>query len=153
MFNCLPDLSSYFPLKPNTQTFGGLIVLGDSTLAFQKWRLSPMSSALELDQVEELISQKMIVTSSVYSNRLDQLILRKANDLDWSTTKQTGDSHNNRHTVFTIIMYSNRQAWANSIDQDETPQNAASHLGLHCLPLIQQFLDTTSGSELYWFKF
>ena len=50
-------------------------------------------------------------------------------------------------------MYSDRQAWANSIDPDETPQNAASHLGLHCLPLNQQYLDTTSGSELYWFKF
>ena len=25
---------------------------------------------------------------------------------------------------------------ANSVDPDETPQNAASHLGLHCLPLI-----------------
>ena len=50
-------------------------------------------------------------------------------------------------------MYSDRQAWANSKDPDETPQNVASHLGLHCLPLIQQFLDTTSGSELYWFKF
>ena len=23
--------------------------------------------------------------------------------------------------------------WANSTDPDETPQNAASHLGLHCL--------------------
>ena len=46
-------------------------------------------------------------------------------------------------------MYSDRQACANSIDPDETPQNVASHLGLHCLPLIQQFLDTTSGSELY----
>ena len=49
-------------------------------------------------------------------------------------------------------MYSDRQAWANSIDSDETPQNVASHLGLHCLPLTQQFLDTTAGSELYWFK-
>ena len=49
-------------------------------------------------------------------------------------------------------MYSDRQAWANNLDPDETPQNAASHLGLHCLPLIQQFLDTTLGSELYWFK-
>ena len=49
-------------------------------------------------------------------------------------------------------MYSDKQAWANSIDPDETPQNVASHLGLHSLTLIQQFLDT-SGSELYWFKF
>ena len=39
-------------------------------------------------------------------------------------------------------MYSDRQAWANSVDPVETPQNAASHQGLHCLPLIQQFLDT-----------
>ena len=50
-------------------------------------------------------------------------------------------------------MYSDRQAWANSLDPDETLRNAVSHLGLHCLPLIQQFLDTTSGSKLYWFKF
>ena len=50
-------------------------------------------------------------------------------------------------------MYSDRQAWANNLDPDETPQVAASHLGLHCLPLIQQFLDTASGSELYRFKF
>ena len=59
----------------------------------------------------------------------------------------------NKSTYSIYHMYSDRQAWANSIDPDETPQNAASHLGLHCLPLIQQFLDTTSGSELYWFKF
>ena len=39
---------------------------------------------------------------------------------------------------------SDRQAWANSVDPDETPQNAASHQGLYCLPLIQQ-----SGSKLY----
>ena len=57
------------------------------------------------------------------------------------------------HNYHIYHMYSDRQAWANSLDPDETPQNAASHLGLHCLPLIQQFLDTTSGSELYWFKF
>ena len=36
----------------------------------------------------------------------------------------------------------------NSVDPDEMPQNAASHQGLHCLLLIQQFLDTTSGSKL-----
>lgn len=32
-----------------------------------------------------------------------------------------------------------RQAGANSVDPDDTPQNAASHQGLHCLPLIQLF--------------
>ena len=50
-------------------------------------------------------------------------------------------------------MYSDRQALANSIDPDEMRQNAASHLGLHCLPVIQQFLNTTMGSNLYMLKF
>ena len=49
-------------------------------------------------------------------------------------------------------MYSNRQAWENSVDPDEMPQNAASQ-GLHCLPLILQFLDTTSGNKVYLLKF
>ena len=50
-------------------------------------------------------------------------------------------------------MYSDRQVWAKSVDPDETLQNATSHQGLHCLPLIQQSLDTTQGSKLYLFKF
>ena len=43
-------------------------------------------------------------------------------------------------------MYLNRQACANSVDPDEMP-------GLHCFPLIQQFLDTAKGSKLYLFTF
>ena len=39
-------------------------------------------------------------------------------------------------------MYSDRQSWANTVDPDKTLQNAASHQGLHCMPLIQQILDT-----------
>ena len=35
--------------------------------------------------------------------------------------------------------YSDRQAWVNSVDPDQTPQNAASDQGLHFLPLTQQF--------------
>ena len=50
-------------------------------------------------------------------------------------------------------IYSDRQAWENSVDPYETPQNVASHQGLHCLPLIKQFLDITSGSKLYLFRF
>ena len=46
------------------------------------------------------------------------------------------------------LMYLDRQAWANSVDPDET-----LHQGLHYLPLIQQFLDTTTSSKLYLFKF
>ena len=30
--------------------------------------------------------------------------------------------------------YSDRQSGANSVDPDQTPHNAASDLGLHCLP-------------------
>ena len=37
-------------------------------------------------------------------------------------------------------MYSDRPAWANSVDPNELPQNVASDLGLHCLPISQQFL-------------
>ena len=40
-----------------------------------------------------------------------------------------------------------------TVDPDETLQNATSHLGLHCLPLNQLFLDTTLGSKLYLFTF
>ena len=36
-------------------------------------------------------------------------------------------------------MYSDGQAWANSVDPDEMPQNVASDQGPHFLPLIQQF--------------
>ena len=49
-------------------------------------------------------------------------------------------------------MYLDRQAWANSVDPDEMPQNVASQQGLHCLLLIQQFLDTALDSKLYLFK-
>ena len=45
-------------------------------------------------------------------------------------------------------MHLDRHAWAN-----RRPRWDASHQNLHCLPLIQQFLDKTLGSELYLFKF
>ena len=48
--------------------------------------------------------------------------------------------------------YLDRQAVADIVDPDETLQNVVSDQGLHCLPLIQQFLDTVMGSKLYWFK-
>ena len=46
-----------------------------------------------------------------------------------------------------------RQARANSVDPDETLHSVASYQGLLCLPLIQQILDTTKGSKLYFLKF
>ena len=43
-----------------------------------------------------------------------------------------------------LPVYSDRQAWANSVDPDQTPQNAASDLGLPCLSLVQQLFKQTS---------
>ena len=34
------------------------------------------------------------------------------------------------------LLYLNRQAWANSVDPDQTLQNMASDQGLHCLTLF-----------------
>ena len=48
---------------------------------------------------------------------------------------------------YPIFKYWDKQAWANSVDPDQTPQNKASDLGLHCLPLIQQCL----GSQWIFF--
>ena len=37
------------------------------------------------------------------------------------------------------LKYSDRQAWANSVDTDQTPQNAVSDQSLRCWLLIQKF--------------
>ena len=39
------------------------------------------------------------------------------------------------------------------IAPDQMPQNAGSDQGLHCLTLVQQFLDTSAGSKTDLFKF
>ena len=46
-------------------------------------------------------------------------------------------------------MYSNRQAWVNSVVPDEM-ENAAFYQGLHCLPLIQQFFVLVQILEQVW---
>ena len=51
-----------------------------------------------------------------------------------------------------FYVLSDRQAWANSLDPDEMPQNAKSGSTLFDI-FIQQFLDTTLDSKFYWFKF
>ena len=38
--------------------------------------------------------------------------------------------------------------WANSVDPDQMQQNVASDQGLHCLPISQQFLYTSTGSKM-----
>ena len=49
-------------------------------------------------------------------------------------------------------IYIEKQAWANRVCPDQTPQNAASGQGIHCLPLIQQSLGTSKSSEKYVVK-
>ena len=44
--------------------------------------------------------------------------------------------------------YWDRQVWVNSADPDQMPQNVASDQGLHCLSLIQQFLDKSEASKM-----
>ena len=36
--------------------------------------------------------------------------------------------------------YWKKQVWANNVDPDQTPRNAASDQGLHCLLLIRLFI-------------
>ena len=42
---------------------------------------------------------------------------------------------------------------SNSVDPDEKPKYVASYQDLHCLPLIQQFLNAITGNKLYLFRF
>ena len=46
-----------------------------------------------------------------------------------------------------------RQSWANSVDPDQMLQNAAADLGLPCLPVIQQFLESPEDCQIDLFKF
>ena len=46
-------------------------------------------------------------------------------------------------TVFTLSIWTDR---TNSVDPGHTLQNVTSDQDLHCLPVTQQFLDTSPGS-------
>ena len=61
------------------------------------------------------------------------------------------DAKINQATL-TDTKHSDRQDWANRVDSDQTPQNAASDQDLHCLSLIHQFLDTSKGITRGLFK-
>ena len=43
--------------------------------------------------------------------------------------------------------YWNRHVWANGVDPDQMLQNLASDQGIHCLPLIRQYLHTLIDSK------
>ena len=66
----------------------------------------------------------------------------------WLGSARTSNTNlENSHGLWSLSAYRNNpQYWgkhgcANSADQDQTTHSAASDLGLHYLPLIQQFLD------------
>ena len=48
--------------------------------------------------------------------------------------------------------HSDREAQANNVDYDQMPYSVASDQGLHLLPLVQQFLDPSTGSKIDLFK-
>ena len=45
------------------------------------------------------------------------------------------------------FMFSDRRAWVNSVDPDQTLLNVASNQRLHCVPLTQQFHTHSNGLE------
>ena len=49
-------------------------------------------------------------------------------------------------------MYSDREACKNSEDPDQMLHNVASDQSLHCLPLIQVVVDTSTSSEMDLFE-
>ena len=48
---------------------------------------------------------------------------------------------------------SDRQAWANSADPDQTAPKEQSDQGLHCLPFRLQLLDASPNGKAALFKF
>ena len=54
--------------------------------------------------------------------------------------------------TLSYLSSSDRQDWAISIDQDQTPQKAASDQGLCCLPFNHPFLDVLQGDQMDLFK-
>ena len=51
------------------------------------------------------------------------------------------------------MLYFTGEAWANSVDPDETPQMRGVSSGSTLFATYPAILDTTLGSKLYLFKF
>ena len=45
-----------------------------------------------------------------------------------------------------------KQGWTNSVNSDQMPRNAASDQRLHCLSLIQQFVDSLESYKMELLK-
>ena len=56
-----------------------------------------------------------------------------------------------KHAIITLSIGTDRPE--QSVAPDQMPHSVASDQGLHCLQLIQQFLDRSTGSKLDLFKF
>ena len=57
------------------------------------------------------------------------------------------------NTVILVHKNSDKQACNNSVDPDQMLHTVTSDQGLHCLLLIQQFLDIPSGIKMNLFKY
>ena len=61
-----------------------------------------------------------------------------------------------RYTLYIHILiyckYADRQAWPITVDPDHLLHSMASDQSLHCLPIIQQFLDRSMGNKTDLFK-
>ena len=66
----------------------------------------------------------------------------------------TNEGSKSQCTVFTVRIRK-EMSEQKSVDPDQSPHphSLATDLGLHCLSLIQQFLDTLTGSQIDLFKF
>ena len=51
------------------------------------------------------------------------------------------------YTIFTLSIL-DILAWTNSVDPRQMLQNAASDQGLHCLQLVLQYLDISTGIKM-----
>ena len=80
-----------------------------------------------------LLLRKLILTQlSVWAGADPEGLLRR---FDFNHITLLTLTYYNYITVLILLTYSDRHACANSEDADQTPQNAASDQGLHCLPL------------------
>ena len=56
-------------------------------------------------------------------------------------------------TIITLNSCLDRRAYVNSVNPDKLLQNAMSDQGLHCLPLMHQFSDTSAGRKTDFLNF
>ena len=117
-----------------------------------KWRGHKNDILKDVEKKVDLDQMASLSVCSILSVRLSKYQEQYGNDQ--SAYAKSDIVYCGTYNIYHIYhMYLDRQAWGNSVNPEKMPQNMASHQGLHCLPLIKKFLNTTSGSILYLVKF